>query len=180
MVLRSEAKRGRIINIYEWSSAKSRNMILIQGFHLHSSMPKNVRNKTYAPLSFSSQMQRFHGVSTPHIYMLKPFTQKLFANSRQWHQHWHVSNREESCSAIQCSFVPIIIDFCFQVDRIAFFKAQFSGTLSIKVVQSLTWRQDRRSPTRSCCRRMPRWWRWMWAPSRWITESRTANDLEIG
>jgi len=59
------------------------NLIL----HLLSVIQKNARNKTYAPLSFSSQMQRFHGFSTPHIYMLKPFTQKLFANSRQWHQH---------------------------------------------------------------------------------------------
>ena len=64
-------------------------MILIQGLHLHSSMPKNVRNKTYAPLSFPSQMQRFHGVSTPYIYnMLKPslYTQNK-SNLWQWHQH---------------------------------------------------------------------------------------------
>jgi len=47
------------------------NLIL----HLLSVIQKNARNKTYAPLSFSSQMQRFHGFSTPHIYMLKPFTQ---------------------------------------------------------------------------------------------------------
>ena len=123
-------------------------------------------------------MQRFHGVSITYIYMLTPSNTQTKTNLWQWHQHWHIRNREKSCSTIQCSFIPVFIDFCLQVDRIAFFKAQFSGTLSIKIIQSLTGRQDRRSPTWSCCWGMSWWRRWMWAPSRWITESRTVSEFE--
>ena len=95
----------------------------------------------------------------------------------QWHQHRDIRDRKISRSSIQCTFIPIIVNFGFQVDGIPFFKAELSGAFSIEIIQCLTGRHDRRPTCWSCCRRRSWWRRWVWAPSRISTESRTTKEI---
>ena len=76
MMLCVEAKGSRNINFHELSNGVEECDIQLK-FTFTLKYAKNFRYKTYAPLSFSSQMQRFHGVSISYIYMLRPFIHEL-------------------------------------------------------------------------------------------------------